>query len=144
MSDTVRDAVFSALQSLEDAPDGDIDPIVPSWYQLTRMQRQFVTQTLRRHLAQHMAAAAEANLVRSRAAEGEYLQADSFKAALDALEVTNTNVEGDLVPQEPLQARAVAEPERDTELQARRRRAALATAVEELKAENRERAKSGR
>jgi len=139
---TIREVVTSALESIEDAPEGDIDPIVPSWYQLSRMQREFVIQTLRQHSSEHLAAAAAANLAHSRDAEVAYLKADAMIAALNALEVPNVNHDGELLPQEPLQARTATEPERDDGDDARSaRREALAETVKNLKAKNKRRAR---
>jgi hypothetical protein len=46
---SVREAVEMALDSLHKGPK-DIDPVVPSWYALTRMQREIVEHVLQRHV----------------------------------------------------------------------------------------------
>jgi hypothetical protein len=104
---SVGDAIRSALEGIEDPKvEGDTDPVVPSWYRVSRMQREIVERTLERHRAEHMARAAEANIrnVVSDAA-AEYAIADAFKAAMDTLYYDEVDDEQGPLGKEPLQAR---------------------------------------
>jgi len=139
---TIRQAAEMALESLEDPPEGEVDPIVPSWYRLSRMQRQVVEQTLKRLLADHMAGAASLNIARSPQAQAEYAVADAFQAALAALEFDDVDEHHGALPAEPLQARVEAEQSEtdwaDTSGAVRKQKGeALSAAVAALKKKNR-------
>jgi hypothetical protein len=67
---------------------------VPSWYALSRMQREIVEQTLERLAAEHRANAARKNLLRDQGAQAEYGVADAFRAAMEALAFEPLNVPG--------------------------------------------------
>jgi len=84
VGDSVRLVVEMALDGLVKGPK-DVDPPVPSWYALSRMQREVVEQTLDKCVAEHRANAARLNLRNDRAAGAEYEIADAYKAALEAL-----------------------------------------------------------
>lgn len=139
---SIREAAEMALESLEDPPAGDVDPIVPSWYRLSRMQRQFVEQTLKGLLADHMARAASLNIARSPQAHAEYAMADAFQAALVALEFDDVDEHLAPLPVEPLQARVEAEKKEtdwvDSTGDLRKKKGeALSSAVAALKKKNR-------
>ena len=134
---TVRETVLDALWGLQN--EVDIDPFVPAWHLLSRMQRELVLQTLREILARHLAAAAEANLAHSRDAEMAYLKADAFQAAIDQLAIPNGDDEE--IGCERLQARTSATPERDVDVIPKQCGERLAAAVQDLKAKNRRRAR---
>ncbi|RLB55849.1 MAG: hypothetical protein DRI90_19165 [Deltaproteobacteria bacterium] len=146
---SIRGVVEDALHSLEDAQDGDSDPVIPSWYRVSRMQRQVVNQTLKQRAAEHMARAAEANIAsRTTASAAEYAMADAFEAALDALMFDNADNDGEVLPQERLEPR---EPEPQTDQPVTpdegkapsqgERKKKLSSAVKELKSANRRRAR---
>lgn len=150
---TIGEAIRSAVDEYEDAtrPEGHTDPVVPSWYRVSRMQREVVERTLERHRHEHMARAAEANIRGARAdATAEYAMADAFKAAIDTLYYDEVDDRQFALEQEPLQRRADGSPtvEKGKEIEANDRRTrserekALAATVAELKAKNRERARS--
>jgi hypothetical protein len=101
--DSIRRAVELVLGSLENGPK-DIDPAVPSWYALSRMQREVVEHALKGLVAQHKARAAAKNLAHERDAHTEYEIADAFEAALQCLELEYENEPGAVW--EPMQARS--------------------------------------
>ncbi len=150
---TVGEAIRSAMDSFEDStrPEGDTDPVVPSWYRVSRMQREVVERTLERHRHEHMARAAEANIRGARAdATAEYAMADAFKAAIDTLYYDEVDDRHFALEQEPLQPRVdgsvtVAkgkEIEANDRRTRKEREKALAATVAEMKAKNRERART--
>lgn len=150
---TIGDAIRSALDEYEDAtrPEGHTDPVVPSWYRVSRMQREIVERTLERYRHEHMARAAEAN-IRGNGSEAnaEYAMADAFKAAIDTLYYDEVDDRQFALEQEPLQPRVQGSltVEKGKEIEANNRQAqkkrdrTLAAAVAELKAKNRKRARS--
>src|SRR5262245_39740401 len=81
---SIRLIVEMALDGLLNGPK-DVDRPVPSWYALSRMQREIVEQTLERLAAEHRANGARRNLVRDHGAQAEYEVADAFRAAIEAL-----------------------------------------------------------
>jgi len=152
---TLGEAIRSALDAFEDPakPEGDIDPVVPSWYRVSRMQREIVQRTLERYRAEHMARAAEANIRNaSSAAAAEYAMADAFKAAIDTLYYDEVDEHHAPLEQEPLQARVEGsttvvkgkEIESNDRRTRQEREKALASTVAELKAKNREKARASK
>ncbi|HMJ15113.1 MAG TPA: hypothetical protein VK524_27050 [Polyangiaceae bacterium] len=144
---TVREAVELTLDSLEEGPK-DIDPVVPSWYALSRMQREVVEQALKGLAAEHKARAAVKNLTHERDAHTEYEISDAFEAALACLEFEYENGPG--AAWEPLQARngpAVHKPTDPTDppeelspAAQTARRKKLSVTVKDLRTKNRKRA----
>jgi hypothetical protein len=63
---TIGEAIRSALDEYEDKtrPEGYTDPVVPSWYRVSRMQREIAERTLERHRHEDMGRGAEACLLR--------------------------------------------------------------------------------
>ena len=101
---TVRDAVESALDALEN-PDGtNPDPFLPAWYRLTRFQREVVNETLKEHAARHMARASMLKVQRSSGAEAEaeWALADAFRAAVDSLVYQDVDDKGRELRKPPL------------------------------------------
>jgi hypothetical protein len=151
--ETIGEAIRMALDVLEQPPvEGDTDPFVPSWYRVTRMQRELVERTLERCHAKHMARAAAANIAHAAAvAQAEYAMADAFKAALASLEFEDTDGHQEALEKEPLAARDPDSPivskseavERNDGSSRKEREARLAATVAELRAKNQARAKAG-
>lgn len=145
-SGSVREAVEMALDSLESGPK-DIDPVVPSWYALSRMQREVVEHVLQRHVAKHKERGATKSLAQDQDARHEYEMADAFEAALACLEFEYENEPGTVW--EPLHARddAVRKPTDPVERPVVSRKAAaerrkkLSETVKELSVKNRSTAK---
>ena len=148
---SIRAAIELVLGSLEDGPK-DIDPVVPSWYALSRMQREIVEQALKGLCAEHKARGAARNLARERDAHTEYEIADAFEAALRCLEFEYENEPGAVW--EPLQARngpPVRKPtdpvevsEKEASIARAIQRKKLSTTVKELPKKNGARARDTR
>lgn len=102
VSSSVRSAIEMTLDGLERGPK-DVDPVVPSWYALSRMQREIVEQSLKRMAAEHKQRGATLNLATSPDAQVELEIADAFDAALRCLEFEYENEKG--TAWEPLAAR---------------------------------------
>ena len=98
---SVREVVEMALDSLESGPK-DVDPVVPSWYALSRMQREIVEHVLHRYVAKHKQRGAAKSLAQDQDATHEYAMADAFQAALACLEFEYENEPG--TTWEPLHA----------------------------------------
>jgi hypothetical protein len=149
---TIGDAIRSAAEGVaEPIVEGDRDPIVPSWYRASRMQRELVERTLERHRAKHMANAAAANIANnSSVAQAEYAMADAFKAALMALEYEDNDEQHGPLEKEPLAARDQASKisaksrdiERGETVPSTGREARVAATVKELRDKNRARARA--
>lgn len=151
---TIAEAIRSAAEGMEKPPsEGDIDPVVPSWYRVSRMQREVVERTLERYRARHMANAAAANIANNtNEARAEYAIADAFKAALESLEYEETD--GDMGPLEkevlaPRQSTSKAttkgiEIEQGGKVPTKEREGRLAATVKQLKNKNHNKAKRGR
>lgn len=151
--ETISDAIRSAADAMAQPPvEGDRDPIVPSWYRVSRMQREFVQRTLERHRAKHMANAAAANIANSLVvAQAEYAMADAFKAALAALDYEENDEEHRPLEREILAPRDASSKivaknqaiERGEQVQTKEREARLAATVKDLREKNRTRARAG-
>ena len=143
---SVREAVEMALDSLESGPK-DIDPGVPSWYALSRMQREVVEHVLKRHVAKHKQRGATKSLSQDPDARHEFVIADAFEAALACLEFEYGNEPGTVW--EPLKGHgeAVRKPTDPVNAPGESRRAAaerrkkLSETAQELRMKNRSAAK---
>jgi hypothetical protein len=150
-SGSIREAVEMALDSLENGPK-DIDPVVPSWYALSRMQREVVEHVLQRHVAKHKERGATKSLAQDQDARHEYEMADAFEAALACLEFEFEYENEPGTVWEPLHARGDAvrkptdpvEPPVESRKAAAARRQKLSETVKELSVKNRSTAKKAR
>jgi len=119
---TIRLAAENALDWLDEEPGPD--PIIPTWGRTTRHQRQAVIQKLRASAARHMAAAARAQIAKDPIAAAEYELADAFTAAVQELDLIETDDEDRPLEREPLKVPSKA-PRPITELERARARRAL-------------------
>jgi hypothetical protein len=150
---TIGDAIRSAAEGMaEPAVEGDRDPVVPSWYRVSRMQREIVQQTLERHRARHMANAAAANIANSPVvAQAEYAMADAFKAALAVLDYEENDEEQGPLEREVLAPRDATSKivaknqaiERAEHARTKERETRLAATVKDLRDKNRAKARAG-